>query len=90
MSFSKKIIPKQFFHVILWITNEYVICDFREINSPILFSCNWNAIFREITSENKKYVPLHTNITESIPKQFRFGNSSTQITEYYSQNISVR
>ena len=26
-------------------------------------------------------------ITELIPKQFRFGNSSTQITEYNSQKI---
>ena len=31
--FSMKIIPKQFFHVILWITNEYVICNIREIAS---------------------------------------------------------
>ena len=33
MRFSKKIIPKQFCHVILWITNEYVWCNFWEINS---------------------------------------------------------
>ena len=33
----KKMIPKQFFHVILRITNEYVICDFREINSRKYF-----------------------------------------------------
>ena len=29
MRFSKKIILKQFFHVILWITNEYVIYQFQ-------------------------------------------------------------
>ena len=29
-------------------------------------------------------------ITELIPKQFRFGNSSTEITEYNSQYISVK
>ena len=28
-------------------------------------------------------------ITELIRKQFRFGNSFTEITEYNSQNISV-
>ena len=33
MRFPKKRIPKHIFHVILWITNEYMICDFRE-NSP--------------------------------------------------------
>ena len=33
MRFSKKLIPKQCFHVILWVANEYVICNFREINS---------------------------------------------------------
>ena len=32
----------------------------------------------------------HKKITELIPKQFRFGNFSTQITEYYSQRNSVR
>ena len=32
----------------------------------------------------------HKKITELIPKQFRFGNSSTQITEHNSQNNSVR
>ena len=32
----------------------------------------------------------HKKITELIPKQFRFGNSSTQITKYNSQNNSVR
>ena len=32
----------------------------------------------------------HKSITELIPKRFRFGNSSTQITEYNSQNNSVR
>ena len=32
----------------------------------------------------------HKKITELIPKQFRFGNSSTEITEYNSQNISVK
>ena len=33
----------------------------------------------------------HKNITEElIPKQFRFGNSSAEITEHNSQNISVR
>ena len=34
---------------------------------------------------------LHTkSITKLIPKQFRFGNSSTQITEHNSQDSSVR
>ena len=32
----------------------------------------------------------HKNITKLLPKQFRFGNSSTEITEHNSQNISVR
>ena len=32
----------------------------------------------------------HRNVSESIPKQFRFGNSSTQITKYNSQNNSAR
>ena len=38
------------------------------------------------------HVPLHTHkkITELTLKQFRFGNSSTQITEHNSQNNSVR
>ena len=31
----------------------------------------------------------HKKITELIPKQFRFGNSSTQITEHNSQNNLV-
>ena len=29
-------------------------------------------------------------ITKLIPKQFRFGNSSTEITEYNSHNFSVK
>ena len=33
MRFSKKAIPQKRFHVILWITNEYVKCKFREIHS---------------------------------------------------------
>ena len=32
----------------------------------------------------------HKKITELIPELFRFGNFSTQITEYYSQRNSVR
>ena len=36
------------------------------------------------------YHYTHKKITELIPKQFRFGNSSTQITEHNSQNHSVR
>ena len=32
----------------------------------------------------------HKNITELIPKQFRFGNSSAKITEYDSMYYSVR
>ena len=37
MRFSKKIVQKQVIHVILGITNEYVICNFREINSEEYF-----------------------------------------------------
>ena len=51
MRFSKKIIPKQFFHVILWITNAHVMCNFWEMNSPKIYSGNWNVIFREMNSE---------------------------------------
>ena len=36
------------------------------------------------------YTITHKKITELIPKQFRFGNSSTQMTEHSSQNNSVR
>ena len=32
----------------------------------------------------------HEMITELIPKQFRFGSSSTEITEHNAQNISVK
>ena len=32
----------------------------------------------------------HKNVTELIPKQFRFGNSSTKITEYNSHSNSVK
>ena len=32
----------------------------------------------------------HKKITKLIPKQFRFGNSSAQVTEYNSNNNSVR
>ena len=32
----------------------------------------------------------HKKITELIPKQFRFGNSSTKITEYNSHSNSVK
>ena len=32
----------------------------------------------------------HKKIIELVPKQYWFGNSSTEITEYNSQNISVR
>ena len=54
MRFTKKIIPKTLFHVILWITNEYVICNFQEINPrKKIFSCNWNVLFGEINSNNK-------------------------------------
>ena len=42
-----------------------------------------------------KHIPLttqtttHKNITKLIPMQFRFGNSSTEITENNTENISV-
>ena len=52
MRFSEKTIPKQFFHVILWITNEDVQCNFREINSRKICLCNWNENFQEINFEN--------------------------------------
>ena len=42
------------------------------------------------SSESPQCTITHKKITELIPKQFRFGNSSTQITEYNSQNNSVR
>ena len=92
MRFSKKIIPRQFFNVILWIANEYVIWHFREINSrKINFSCKWNGFLREINSENKNLCTItHKNITELIQKQLWFGNSSTKITKSNSQNNSVR
>ena len=32
----------------------------------------------------------HKRITELIPKQFRFGNSSTKITEHNSHSNSVK
>ena len=31
MRFSKKRIPKQFFHVIVWITDKYMQCDFQKL-----------------------------------------------------------
>ena len=37
----------------------------------------------------KDYI-AHKKISELIPKQIRFGNSSTKITEYNSQSNSVR
>ena len=33
---------------------------------------------------------VHKKITEPIPKQCRFGNSSTAITKFNSQNILAR
>ena len=46
---------------------------------------------RPLVHNLHRNIPLHTKkITELIPRQFRFGNSSTEITEYNSQNISVR
>ena len=42
-------------------------------------------------SLNGLKLPHYTQkITEVLPKRFRFGNSSTQITEFNSQNNSVR
>ena len=48
------------------------------------------AAFSNRKTELPPETITHTEITELIPKQFRFGNSSTQITEYNSQNNSVR
>ena len=62
MRFPRKIIPKQFFHVILRITNESLICNFREMNSRKIFSCNWNVNFREINSEKKKNIYIYIYI----------------------------
>ena len=45
MRFSKKTIPKTLFHVTLWITNEYVICNFGTLNSRKKFlqlKCNFS------------------------------------------------
>ena len=56
MKSSKKIILKQFFHVILWITNEYVICNFREINSRKLFLVTEMYFFRKLIPKTKNYV----------------------------------
>ena len=53
MGFSKKMIPKQFFHVILRMTNEYVQRKSREMNSGKNFLCNRHVVFREINSQNK-------------------------------------
>ena len=36
------------------------------------------------------YHHTHKNIAEVLPKRFRFGNSSTEITEKNSRNFSVR
>ena len=36
------------------------------------------------------YTITHKKITELIPKQFRFGNSSIKITEYNSHSNSVK
>ena len=52
MGFFQEIIPKQFFHVILWITEKYVIL-FWGNSFPKNISCNWHVIFREINSDNK-------------------------------------
>ena len=38
----------------------------------------------------KTYTITHKKITKWIPEQFRFGNSTTQITEHNSKNNSVR
>ena len=35
-------------------------------------------------------LPLHKRITKLIPKRFRFGNSSTKITEHNSHSNSVK
>ena len=57
MRFSKKLIPKTLVHVILWITNEYVICNFGEVNSRKRFSSNWNVIFfGKLIPKTKLYV----------------------------------
>ena len=57
-----------------------------------------NGLLRELSKTPKSSLSMyiyistitHKKITELIPKQFRFGNSSTQITEYNSKNNSVR
>ena len=52
--FRRKIIPRQSLHVIFWITNEYVKCNFGEINSRKICLCNWNVILGEINSKYKR------------------------------------
>ena len=75
------IIPKQFFHVILGITNEYGVCNFRESNSRKIVSCNWNVFYREINSENKVYV---CNIFGLECSQFETSHAGQQCTNFLS------
>ena len=71
-------------------------------DSPRAFACNGRPLqYRLLCSQAKAFqvqclthpqwiTITHKKITKLIPKQFRFGNSSTQITEYNSNNNSVR
>ena len=49
----QEIITKQSLHVILWITKEYVICNFREINSRKFFLCNRNIFFWKVIPKQR-------------------------------------
>ena len=58
--------------------------------AQVLSSLIYNAPAKKKGANLNSNTITHKMITELIPKQFRFGNSSTQITESNSQNNSGR
>ena len=78
--------PKSLFH---WLSRLFLIL------TGVCLSCKGVVLSQgKALRRNKKHmIPntiTHKQITELNPKRFRFGNSSTQITEHSSQNNSVR
>ena len=88
MRFSKNIIPKLFFQVINWITNEYVICNFQEINSRKIFLatetyfskntnvCMWYFLARV-------YIPLGT---KTLPNWFANNLDKAILASNFNRN----
>ena len=82
--FTKKIMPNQFLHVILWSTNEYVSCNLGEINLmktdnksiliPKHFNLTRNDIFQKWFGRN--FQPRYLGNEKSLQRNFRVDSFS--------------